>query len=433
MQRIAGIGCIFLTAYHFSCEKDKTPTLTTNDVINITGNTAISGGTITDVGSSEIIERGVCWKTGITPTIDDSKTSDGTGTGSFTSTITGLNEKTTYILRAYATNNTGTSYGEEKLFTTLSTSGQIIADHTIVDRYDDIPSEYITEVKKMWAVNAGESHSYGVRHGMALLEALDPTFNSNVRESGTPDPYTTSNLRFSSGTWGDNSNSSGWIYNYGEEDWFTNPTALSRTKAGLLYCKNNSLTVSAFGFGWCWDAQGLSFVEGLGEKPDPVYGVHWYGISKLGPQGDRGWGLDDADYAITGNTINLDSYLEATQEYIDYCTANSINTKVYFTTGPVDAIYGEAGYCAYLKYERIRDYVEADASRILFDYADILCHDDNGTQTTATWNGHTYPRITPTNMGVPPDDHGHIDDPGCLRLAKAMWWMLARIAGWDGK
>ena len=103
---------------------------------------------------------------------------------------------------------------------------------------------------------------------------------------------------------------------------------------------------------------GLSFVEGLGEKPDPVYGVHWYGISKLEPQGDRGWGLDDADYAITGNTINLDSYLEATQEYIDYCTANSINTKVYFTTGPVDAIYGEAGYCAYLKYERIRDYVE---------------------------------------------------------------------------
>ncbi len=27
---------------------------------------------------------------------------------------------------------------------------------------------------------------------------------------------------------------------------------------------------------------------------------------------------------------------------------------------------------------------------------------------------------------------GHISNAGALRLAKAMWWMLARMAGWDG-
>ena len=67
---------------------------------------------------------------------------------------------------------------------------------------------------------------------------------------------------------------------------------------------------------------------------------------------------------------------------------------------------------------------------MLFDYADILCYDDNGVQTTATWNGHTFPRITVTNLGD--GSIGHIGSAGAIRLAKAMWWMLARIAGWDG-
>ena len=38
--------------------------------------------------------------------------------------------------------------------------GQIIADHTVVDRYSDIPQQHLDEVKKMWLVIAGESHSY---------------------------------------------------------------------------------------------------------------------------------------------------------------------------------------------------------------------------------------------------------------------------------
>jgi len=75
----------------------------------------------------------------------------------------------------------------------------------------------------------------------------------NVTESGTPEAYTTSYLRASRATWGDYSNSSGWIYSYGEEDWFTNSMAIARTKAGLLYTKNTGPTLSAIGFGWCYD------------------------------------------------------------------------------------------------------------------------------------------------------------------------------------
>jgi len=55
-------------------------------------------------------------------------------------------------------------------------SGQIIADHTVVDRYDDIPQEYIDKVKRMWLSYAGESHSYAVRAGLNYLEAIDSKY-----------------------------------------------------------------------------------------------------------------------------------------------------------------------------------------------------------------------------------------------------------------
>ena len=77
------------------------------------------GGNVTFDGWSEITARGVCWSTSPNPTINDSKTTDGSGIGSFTSNITGLADGTTYYVRAYATNSKGTAYGEEKSFTTL--------------------------------------------------------------------------------------------------------------------------------------------------------------------------------------------------------------------------------------------------------------------------------------------------------------------------
>ena len=174
-------------------------------------------------------------------------------------------------------------------------------------------------------------------------------------------------------------------------------------KLVLPIANTNSLPIAAIGFGWCWDMVGGWVSSGI----DPVYGCHWYGYSKGGPENKisdgsgREWGLDAADYSITGNSVSMDTYLSVTQQYIDYCTSNGYSTKVFFTTGPVDDSYtnGEAGYQGHIKHEYIRNYVKADPTRILFDYADILCYDDNGTPTTATWNGHTFPRITTTNLG----------------------------------
>ena len=107
------------------------PTVTTTIVTNVTSTTATSGGNVTDDGGATVIARGVCWSTSPDPTIDDNKTSDGNGTGAFTSQLTNLTHSTTYYIRAYATNSEGTSYGEQKYFSTLSDG--MINGHQYVD------------------------------------------------------------------------------------------------------------------------------------------------------------------------------------------------------------------------------------------------------------------------------------------------------------
>jgi uncharacterized protein (TIGR02145 family) len=99
------------------------PTVTTDMVTNVNGTTAICGGNVTSQGSSPVTVRGVCWNTTGHPTLADciAKTEDGSGTGTFSSTITGLNLGTTYYVTAYATNQTNTAYGSDiKQFETPS-------------------------------------------------------------------------------------------------------------------------------------------------------------------------------------------------------------------------------------------------------------------------------------------------------------------------
>jgi uncharacterized protein (TIGR02145 family) len=94
------------------------PTVTTVAIDAITSASATSGGSITDDGGAEVTTRGICWSTNSAPTISDSKTTDGSGTGTFASALTQLEKNTTYHVRAYATNKVGTAYGNELSFMT---------------------------------------------------------------------------------------------------------------------------------------------------------------------------------------------------------------------------------------------------------------------------------------------------------------------------
>ena len=100
-----------------------TPTVTTNTISNITATSATCDGNVTATGGASVTARGVCWSTSQNPTVADSHTTDGGGTGSFTSNISGLSANTTYYVRAYATNSAGTAYGNQVSFATTSSSG----------------------------------------------------------------------------------------------------------------------------------------------------------------------------------------------------------------------------------------------------------------------------------------------------------------------
>jgi uncharacterized protein (TIGR02145 family) len=93
--------------------------LVTTSVSSIAQTTAVSGGNVMSDGGASVTARGVVWSTSSNPTVAlSTKSTDGTGTGSFTSNLSGLTPNTTYYVRAYATNSAGTSYGNEVSFKT---------------------------------------------------------------------------------------------------------------------------------------------------------------------------------------------------------------------------------------------------------------------------------------------------------------------------
>ena len=93
-------------------------TVGTSPVTSVGLTTASSGGNITDDGAAPVTVRGVCWGTSPNPVSTGDHTTDGAGSGTFVSNLTGLSAGTLYYVRAYATNSAGTAYGNEVSFTT---------------------------------------------------------------------------------------------------------------------------------------------------------------------------------------------------------------------------------------------------------------------------------------------------------------------------
>jgi len=110
------------------------PTIITADIIDISDNSASSGGQIIINNDVSISSRGVCWSTSSNPNIYDSYTQDGSGAGSFTSSVTGLLPTTRYYLRSYAIYNSEVQYGDQvSFFTISSTSPPVVSTGTITN------------------------------------------------------------------------------------------------------------------------------------------------------------------------------------------------------------------------------------------------------------------------------------------------------------
>jgi len=155
------------------------PTVTsTTTASSITQTSAISGGTITSDGGAPILARGVCWDQAGYPALDNVHTEDGTGTGTFTSNITGLNPNTKYYVKSYATNSVGTAYGPRMEFTTLP----VLVVPTVT-------TSSISTITQTGAVAGGNVTSDGgsavLERGVCWSTSTNPTTSNNKATSGT--------------------------------------------------------------------------------------------------------------------------------------------------------------------------------------------------------------------------------------------------------
>ena len=128
--------------------KTSLPTLTTSNITNISSDAASDGGSISSDGGAPVTARGIVWSTNTNPTIFlTTKTSEGTGTGIYSSVLTGLTSETKYYVKAYATNSVGTAYGEEITFQTASVFAKM--DSAIANKMDqyNIPAVSIAIIK----------------------------------------------------------------------------------------------------------------------------------------------------------------------------------------------------------------------------------------------------------------------------------------------
>ena len=168
------------------CKKEYvTPTLRTTNVNGITSTSARSGGEITDNGGAEVTAKGICWSTSEKPTIANSFTADGAGSGSFTSTMDGLTSGVTYYVRAYATNSVGTDYGNQVSFNTLTLP-------------PSLTTAVVTAIAASTATSGGNITTDGgspvTARGICWGTTENPTVANNKTEDGTGTGSFVSNL-----------------------------------------------------------------------------------------------------------------------------------------------------------------------------------------------------------------------------------------------
>lgn len=156
------------------CIKSDVPVVTTNNATSITINSAISGGNITSDGNDPVIARGVCWNTTGNPTLNDNKTTNGSGKGTFNSPVAGLIPGTTYYLCAYATNSAGTAYGAVVTFKTLAT-------------VPTVSTSQVSDIKALTATCGGNITTDGGAAVTAKGVCWSTTENPTISDSKTAD------------------------------------------------------------------------------------------------------------------------------------------------------------------------------------------------------------------------------------------------------
>jgi uncharacterized protein (TIGR02145 family) len=390
------------------------PSLTTRELLNITNTTATGGGSITNDGGSSITAKGICWGTSPNPTTADSKTTDGTGTATFTSFITGLSANVTYYVRAYATNSTGTGYGNQQTFTTSSTSNTLpVVTSTSVTGLTTIQATFNAEVNSQGGGTVTE-------RGAVWNTSGNPTVNSNRVPSGAGTGVYTTTITGLSG--GSNYYVRAYAINnfgisYGVEIPFTtlfglatlttnNVIAQSITaSSGGNITDNGGSTVTARGVVWnttpnptisdskTTDGSGTgSFVSNMTTlSPSTTYYVRAYATNSTGTaygnqQTFTTTATSQTVTDIDGNTYNTVQI--GTQVWM----SENLKTSRYRNGGSIPYVVGNAdwqalttGAWSYYDHDAANDPIYGKLYNWYTTLGDTLCPTGWGVPTDAEW------------------------------------------------
>jgi len=156
------------------------PTLTTNNVTNISSSRIISGGNISNNGGLDVTSRGICWSLNEEPTTNDNFLINGSGIGEYSVEVLNLESNTDYYARAFATNSLGTSYGNELNFTTLKD----ITYEVILFEFTPDTGNNTSRLKYQIKFNNLNDISINGFHKITLN--IDGLISSNIASSSSP-------------------------------------------------------------------------------------------------------------------------------------------------------------------------------------------------------------------------------------------------------
>lgn len=161
------------------------PTVVTLGMESIASTSAVARGEVVSENGSAVTERGICWSTSPDPTLSDTHVAAGSGTGEFTATLDGLASSTTYYVRAYATNEYGTAYGNNVSF---RTSCGIVTDFPYLQNFNEwAQSEPGSEctadgsvaLSDCWQNQTGDDADWDVYSGYTPSAYTGPFFDAN--------------------------------------------------------------------------------------------------------------------------------------------------------------------------------------------------------------------------------------------------------------
>lgn len=314
------------------------PIITTNTVSSITSTSAICGGNISNEGGNPVTTRGICWGVNTNPTIALSNlTTNGSGTGVFSSSLSALIPNTKYYIKAYATNSIGTGYGNEVTFTTAGATLPTITTSTV------------TSITYRAAVSGGQITSNGnapiVESGAVWSTKNNPTYESNSGAvgNGTGAPSFVSNLQ---------NLEPGTKYfirayarnvvgiSYGQENNFT---TVALTVPTLTTIPANKITSKTAQSGGKITVEGGSLIT--------VKGICWSTTTnptiQLSTKTTDGSGLADFTSDVKGLSFNVKYYVRS---YATNATGTGYGDEINFTTVYTIGEIGPAG--GYIFYDK---------------------------------------------------------------------------------